>query len=184
VEDGALSIVAAGGAESRPAEARMVFTARDCLCGCVRTQDCRCTPQQRARYLARIPLWLLDRTDLFVRQVTVAEPDPPLPSLESLRDSVARARERARRRWGAAPEPGAAIGYAQAVAGLSATAVRQLDDAIREGRISTRAAARCLRLAWTRADLDDRPHPDIAEIWLTLSHRDGMLSLLRDPAPR
>jgi magnesium chelatase family protein len=184
LQDGALGIAAAGGAESRPAGARMVFTARDCLCGCVRTEDCRCTPQQRARYLARIPLWLLDRTDLFVRQVTVTEPDPSLPSLESLRDSVERARERAHSRWGAASEPGAEIGYTQAVADLPANAVRQLDDAIREGRITTRTATRCLRLAWTRSDLDDRPHPDIADIWLTLSHRNGMLSLLRDPAPR
>ncbi|MEA5367223.1 ATP-binding protein [Amycolatopsis sp., V23-08] len=75
----------------------------DCLCGSVRPEDCRCTPTLRARYLARIPLWLLDRVDLFVRDVIVAEPEPSLPSLESLRDSVARARERARYRWGAAP---------------------------------------------------------------------------------
>jgi magnesium chelatase family protein len=184
LRDGTLRIASAGGAESRPAGARMVFTARDCLCGCVRTADCRCTPRQRALYLARIPLWLLDRTDLFVRQVTVAEPDPSLPSLESLRDTVGRARQRAHYRWGAAPEPGAEIGYTQAVADLPANAVRELDDAIRAGRISTRTATRCLRLAWTRADLDDRRHPDIADIWLTLSHRSGMLRLLRNPAPR
>ncbi|MEV6871696.1 ATP-binding protein [Amycolatopsis sp. NPDC051128] len=184
LENGTIGITAAAGAESRPAGARMVFTARDCLCRCVRTEDCRCTPQQRARYLARIPLWLLDRTDLFLRQVTVAEPDPSLPSLESLRDTVARARQRAHYRWGAAPEPGAEISYTKAVADLPATAVRELDDAIRAGRISTRTATQCLRLAWTRADLDDRRHPDIADIWLTLSHRTGMLGMLRNPAPR
>jgi magnesium chelatase family protein len=184
LENGTIGITAAAGAEFRPAGARMVFTARDCLCGSVRTEECRCTPQQRARYLARIPLWLLDRVDLFVREVTVAEPDPSPPSLESLRDSVARARERARYRWGAVPEPGAEIDYTQAVAGLPANAVGELDDAIRQGRITPRTAARCLRLAWTRADLDGKPHPDIAEIWLTLAHRSGMLSLLRNPAPR
>ncbi|WP_410598051.1 hypothetical protein [Amycolatopsis sp. lyj-23] len=107
-----------------------------------------------------------------------------MPSLESLRDSVARARERARYRWGAAPEPGAKIGYTKVVAGLPAKAVRELDDAIQQGRITYRTAVRCLRLAWTRADLDGRAHPDIADIWLTLSHRSGMLGLLRNPAPR
>ncbi|WIY05569.1 ATP-binding protein [Amycolatopsis mongoliensis] len=184
LENGVIGITAAAGAEARPAGARMVFTARDCLCGSVRTKNCRCTPAQRARYLARIPQWLLDRVDLFLREVTVAEPDPSLPSLESLRDSVARARERARYRWGAAPEPGAEIDYTKAVAGLPANAVGELDDAIRQGRITPRTAARCLRLAWTRADLDGRAHPDIADIWLTLSHRSGMLGLLRNPAPR
>lgn len=184
LENGTIGITAAAGAEARPAGARMVFTARDCLCGSVRTKKCRCTPAQRARYLARIPQWLLDRVDLFLREVTVAEPDPSLPSLESLRDSVARAREHARYRWGAAPEPGAEIGYTKAVAGLPANAVGELDDAIRQGRITPRTAARCLRLAWTRADLDGRAHPDIADIWLTLSHRSGMLSLLRNPATR
>ncbi|WIX85771.1 ATP-binding protein [Amycolatopsis sp. DG1A-15b] len=162
LEHGTIGITAAAGAESRPAGARVVFTARDCLCGSVRAKKCRCTPAQRARYLARIPLWLLDRVDLFVREVTVAEPDPSLPSLESLREGVARARERARYRWGAAPEPGTKIDYTKAIAGLPADAVRELEDAIRHGRA----------------------HPDIADIWLTLSHRSGMLSLLRNPAPR
>ncbi|WP_410570306.1 ATP-binding protein [Amycolatopsis sp. cmx-4-61] len=184
LENGTIGITAAAGAETHPAGARMVFTARDCASGCVRIEECRCTPAQRARYLARIPLWLLDRVDLFLREVTVAEPDPSLPSLESLRDSVARARERACDRWGAAPEPGAEIDYTKAVAGLPANAVRELDDTIRQGRITFRTAARCLRLAWTRADLDGRAHPDIADIWLTLSHRSGMLGLLRNPAPR
>jgi magnesium chelatase family protein len=180
LENGTIGITASAGAETRPAGARMVLTARDCLCGSVRTEKCRCTPAQRARYLARIPQWLLDRVDLFVREVTVAEPHPSLPSLESLRDSVARARERARYRWGAAPEPGAAIDYTQAVAGLPTNAVRELDNAIGKGRITPRMAARCLRLAWTRADLDGRAHPDIADIWLTLSHRNGMLNLLQN----
>ncbi|WP_370973498.1 hypothetical protein [Amycolatopsis sp. cg9] len=31
--------------------------------------------------------------------------------------------------------------------------------------------------------MDDRPHPDFTDILLTLSHRSGMLSLLRSPAP-
>ncbi|WP_103337712.1 ATP-binding protein [Amycolatopsis sp. CA-126428] len=184
LEHGTIGITAAAGTEARPAGARMVFTARDCLCGNVRTEKCRCTPAQRARYLARIPQWLLDRVDLFLREVTIAEPDPSLPSLESLRDSVARARERARYRWGAPPEPGTEIDYTKAIAGLPANAVRELEDAIRHGRITPRTAARCLRLAWTRADLDGRAHPDIADIWLTLSHRSGMLNLLRNPAPR
>jgi magnesium chelatase family protein len=184
LDNGTIGVTAAAGDETRPAGARVVFTARDCLCASVRTKKCRCTPAQRARYLARIPQWLLNRVDLFVREVTVAEPDPSLPSLESLRDSVARARERAHYRWGAAPEPGAAIDYTQAVAGLPANAVRVLDNAIGQGRITSRMAARCLRLAWTRADLDGRAHPDIADICLTLSHRSGMLGLLRNPAPR
>ncbi|WP_410598041.1 ATP-binding protein [Amycolatopsis sp. lyj-23] len=72
LEHGTIGITAAAGAETRPAGARMVFTARDCLCGSVRTKTCRCTPAQRARYLARIPLWLLDRVDLFLQEVTVA----------------------------------------------------------------------------------------------------------------
>ncbi|MFJ7219425.1 ATP-binding protein [Amycolatopsis sp. NPDC098790] len=184
LQNGAVTVARAGRNRALPAAARMVFTARDCICGSTRTEDCRCTTQQRAWYLARIPLWLIDRIDLFVRHVTVAESDSPLPSLESLRDSVALARERARSRWGAAPEPGTEISYTQAVADLPDKAAQQLDDAVQEGRISTRTAARCLQLAWTRADLDDRPHPDITDIWLTLAHRDGMLGLLRNPSPR
>ena len=77
-----------------------------------------------------------------------------------------------------------AADYTKAIAGLPANAVGELDDAIRHGRITPRTTARCLRPAWTRADLDGRAHPDIADIWLTLSHRGGMLNLLRNPAPR
>ncbi|WP_372667942.1 ATP-binding protein [Amycolatopsis kentuckyensis] len=184
MDNGSLSIADAAGTGSHPAGARIVFTTRDCLCGSARAEECRCPPAQRARHLARIPLWLLDRVDFFVREVTVAEPDPSLPSLESLREGVARARQRARHRWGALPEPGAEFDYTKAVAGLPAKTVDKLDDAIRHGRITSPTAARCLRLAWTRADLDGRAHPDIADIWLTLAHRSGMLDLLRNPAPR
>ncbi|MEA5367224.1 hypothetical protein VA596_47390 [Amycolatopsis sp., V23-08] len=42
--------------------------------------------------------------------------------------------------------------------------MKELDDAIRQGRITSRTAARCRRLAWTRADLDGHAHPDIADI--------------------
>lgn len=184
LETGTIGFTAAAGAESRPAGARMVFTARDCRCGSARVQDCRCTPAQRARYLAQIPQWLLDRVDLFLREVTVDQPDPSLPSLESLRDSVARARDRAHSRWGAAPDPGAEISYTQAVADLPASTARELDDTISDGRMTTRMATRCLKLAWTRADLDCRTHPDMADIWLTHSYRSGMLGLPRNPAPR
>ncbi|WP_370973496.1 ATP-binding protein [Amycolatopsis sp. cg9] len=135
MQDCALHVAAAGGATSRPAGPRTVFTVRDCLCGYAQAENCRCTPRRRARYLARIPLWLLDCTDLFVRQVTVAVPDPSPPLLESLRDAVARARERVRSRWGTAPEPGAEIDYTHAVADLPAGTAQELDDAIREGRI-------------------------------------------------
>nr|WP_284740434.1 hypothetical protein [Amycolatopsis sp. RTGN1] len=119
-----------------------------------------------------------------MQQVTVAAPDPSLPSLASVRDGVTRARERARRRWGTTPEPGAEARYAQAVAGVPRNAIRELDDAVDLGHLSIRTATRCLRLAWTLADLDDWPHPSIAAIHYILAGRQRAHQLLRTPAPR
>ncbi len=112
----------------------MVLTARDCLRGCARIEHCRSTPAQGARYLALVPQWLLDCADLFFSEVTVDEPHSSLPSLHTLRDTVAQARDRASSRWGVAPEPGAEISYAHVVADFPYTRVREPDDEIRAGK--------------------------------------------------
>ncbi len=164
-----------------PASACVVFTARDCPGRCSRACACTCSPGDRARYLDRIPRWLLAGTDLFVHRLTLLDPDPSPRPLHAVRAGVVEARMRAFHRWGAIPEPGRPIGLGQAVDGVPDEVTQELDDATRKGAITTHTAVRCLHLAWTMADLDGRPQPSIGDIRLILAQRHRAYQLLHMP---
>jgi magnesium chelatase family protein len=55
---------------------------------------------------------------------------------------------------------------------LARATIHPIDRALREGRLTARGADRCLRLAWTLADLAGRTRPDDHLVWAAMSLRD------------
>ncbi|WP_158889053.1 ATP-binding protein [Amycolatopsis anabasis] len=161
-----------------PAAVRAVFTARDCPGGCASAHDCTCTPFQRARYRRRIPLWLVARTDLFVQRLSSLEPGSPVPSFDAVRASVVQAQDRAAHRWDARKRHNGKITDAQVAVGVPSEVTDRLDDAVHRGGITTVTASRCLKLAWTMADLDQRARPALADVNEILDQRQHLGSLL------
>lgn len=151
-----------------PARFQLVLATNLCPCAPARDTDCVCSPSARRRYLSRLSGPLLDRVDLRVRvrppRRIFAHADRPEGSAQ-VRTRVLSARERAARRWSGrgwttnSAVPGTVLRTEFA---LPHTATSLLDKAINTGMLSARGADRCLRVAWTLADLDstDRPAPE------------------------
>lgn len=98
LEDGFVSVVRVNAQARYPARAMLVAAMNPCPCGQhgSRTQVCRCTPREIARYMGRISGPLLDRIDIRlevsavpVRQIAESAPEEP--------SSVIRARVQAAR---------------------------------------------------------------------------------------
>ncbi len=162
-----------------PARFQLVLASNPCPCAPPRETDCVCAPSARRRYLGRLSGPLLDRVDLRVRMrpITamsaheVAEPEPT----ETVRGRVHRARERAARRWAGhgwrtnSEVPGPALRRDFALPG---TVTALLDRSLDRGAVTARGADRCLRIAWTLADLAGAERPDADHVATALEFRD------------
>ncbi|WP_298990440.1 YifB family Mg chelatase-like AAA ATPase [uncultured Pseudokineococcus sp.] len=169
LEHGSLVIARAGGAARYPARFQLVLAANPCPCGRAsgRGDACTCASVERRRYLARLSGPLLDRVDL---QVEVAAPSRAALALgaEGETTAVVAARVRAARAAQAArlagsgarcngEAPGTLLrGRLRPAPGV----VGDLDTALNRGRLTLRGYDRCLRTAWTLADLDGADAPD------------------------
>lgn len=160
-----------------PARFQLVMAANPCPCGMAygMGERCTCTPMQMRRYFGRISGPLLDRIDI---QLSV----PPVPSLleegdcgessATIRGRVTEARDRARRRF---------LGHGWTTNATAASqwlfdhadrrAMDMLSDAMDDGRLSARGAARAMRLAWTIADMDGRDGPGTDDVHRALALR-------------
>jgi magnesium chelatase family protein len=104
---------------------------------------------------------------------THAEDTPE--STGTVRERVLAARERAAARWSAhgwrtnAEVPGPAL---RRQFGLPRQATALLDQGLDRGLLTARGADRCLRLAWTLADLAKSPEPDADHVAAALEFRD------------
>lgn len=105
LEDGFVSVVRVSAQARYPARAMLVAAMNPCPCGNYgsRTQPCRCTPREIARYRGRISGPLLDRIDMQleisavpVRQIAQSAPEEPS---SAIRARVQAARERQRQRY-------------------------------------------------------------------------------------
>ncbi len=158
LESGHITISRAARRAEFPARFQLIAAMNPCPCGYLgaRTQPCRCTPDQVARYQGKLSGPLLDRIDLHV-EVAALPPDELLaaPAGEVTADIRARctvARERALARQGV-PN--------QALQGQAIDQHARLDDAARQflhtaaARLgwSARATHRALKVARTVADL-------------------------------
>ncbi len=162
LEEGQVTIARAGRAAHFPARVVLVGAMNPCPCGYAgdAVRACRCTPQQVARYAARVSGPLRDRMDMTV-EVPAAAPDtlhdlPPGESSAMVRTRVLAARERQQARYastGVRTNSELTPGQLAHRCALAPDGVRLLTDAARRLGLTTRGFDRARRVARTIADL-------------------------------
>ncbi|WP_394616197.1 YifB family Mg chelatase-like AAA ATPase [Lentzea sp. JNUCC 0626] len=171
LEEGEVRIPRRDGIARYPARFQLILATNPCPCAPPKEIDCICTITARRRYQAKLSGPLLDRVDLRVRMrattaMSNAEAAPPEPTA-LVRARVLKARQRAATRWSShghtwpsnSQVPGPSLRREFA---LPRTTTALLDKALAIGALTGRGADRCLRVAWTLADLAevDRPTQD------------------------
>ncbi len=169
LEDGEVRIARSDGIMVFPARFQLVMAANDCPCGAARPDACTCTPDARRRYGRALTGPLRDRIDISARTLPVGSGLFGAGEIEDtavVRDRVTTARSAAAQRWAACPEANGASANAdvpgrvlRSLRALDSGALRPLDRALAHGVLSPRGVDRCLRLAWTVADLEGAPVP-------------------------
>ena len=160
LEDGSVSVVRVGRAETFPARFTFVAAMNACPCGQTGAVDrsCSCPPGIPERYLRRVSGPLRDRIDLWVAVdrvppaalIGAAAPEPST----SVAARIAAARERQRARTGLRPNARVRGRQLRAVCALDPEAqARAIRLAELEG-LSGRGTERLLRVARTIADLE------------------------------
>ncbi|WAL64200.1 YifB family Mg chelatase-like AAA ATPase [Amycolatopsis cynarae] len=179
LEDGEVRIARTKGSVRYPARFQLVLATNPCPCAPARETDCTCAPSVRRRYLAKLSGPLLDRVDLRVRMrpitaMTTHESSAP-EATEVVRKRVLAARERAAARWAGhgwrtnAEVPGPVLRREFA---LPPKATALLDRGLDRGILTARGADRCLRIAWTLADLAEESRPDADQVAAALDFRE------------
>lgn len=182
LEDGEVRLARRDGVVRYPARCQLVLAANPCPCAPPDERDCVCPPSARRRYLGRLSGPLLDRVDLRValRPLTAMDrSEVESESTATVRERVVLAREAARQRWVAcgwstnAEVPGPAL---RRRFRLPRLVTAPIEDSLQAGGLTARGADRCLRLAWTVADLagHDRPCAEDVAIALGLKDRHGL----------
>ncbi len=178
LESGEVVINRSAGTAKFPARFQLVLAANPCPCGYAigSGKSCRCSEQQRQKYLAKLSGPLLDRVDIRLQiesvspaQMAIARNKASAATTGSrhLRDCVAIARQRAEARLASTPwrtnsqVPGS---YLRKHFPLSTSVSERLEKALDHGRISMRGYDRCLRVAWSVADLAGRDLPNEFDI--------------------
>ena len=177
LESGEVIIHRSGGAAKFPAKFQLILAANPCPCGhgFGSGRHCRCSDQIRTRYLAKLSGPLLDRVDirLSISPASKAKLAASRGGVEGsvnsalLRDRITAARQKARSRLEGTPwsvnaqVPGS---YLRKHFPLPAASLEKLERALLLGRLSMRGYDRCLRLAWTNADLAGTEYPTASDV--------------------
>jgi len=177
LESGEVIIHRSGGAAKFPAKFQLILAANPCPCGhgFGSGRHCRCSDQIRTRYLAKLSGPLLDRVDIRLsispasKAKLAASRGGAEGSVNSalLRERITAARQKARTRlvgtpWSVnAQVPGS---YLRKHFPLPAASLEKLERALLLGRLSMRGYDRCLRLAWTNADLAGTEYPTASDV--------------------
>lgn len=180
LESGEVVIARAERQTRLPARFQLVAAANPCPCGLGigKGERCECTALARRTYFSKLSGPLLDRIDvrvtLFpVTRVALAGP-PGEPTLE-VAGRVQAARARAAQRWADTPwsvnaeVPGSLLRSTPWQPARAATAA--LDGAMDRGQLTLRGYDRCLRLAWTLADLAGADRPERTHLGQALALR-------------
>lgn len=187
IETGYVVVARSLGSFRFPCEFQLVLAANPCPCGMAYGKGgaCSCTPQQVRMYANRLCGPVLDRVDIQVhvpmpsRAALAAGPGEPTAVVAS---RVAAARQAQAQRWRQLPTGPSAHRYAVngRVPGpllrrspwrLPSADTLDLDRAMDRGLLSLRGYDRCLRLAWTAADLRGAARPSRDDVGLALSLR-------------
>ncbi|MFD4671645.1 YifB family Mg chelatase-like AAA ATPase [Lentzea sp. NPDC058450] len=181
LEEGEVRIPRRDGIARYPARFQLILATNPCPCAPPKEIDCICTTTARRRYQSKLSGPLLDRVDLRVRMratmaMANAEASPPEPTAV-VRARVLKARQRAAARWSAnghnwpsnALVPGPALRKEFA---LPRPTTALLDRALAVGALTGRGADRCLRVAWTLADLAEADSPTHDHVAAALQFRE------------
>jgi magnesium chelatase family protein len=180
LESGMISIGRAESSARFPARFQLLLAANGCKCGNYFGEgiDCRCSPNERRRYNARISGPIRDRIDIVhtlepLTRADLVVLDHAAPNTATIRERVTAARERQRKRFSDAPWrhnaeiPG---GELRRQWRLPADAAGELEDPRFVRHLTGRGGDRVLRVAWTLADLRRADAPnrdDVREaLWL------------------
>lgn len=182
LESGQITIHRSGVTATFPAQFQLVLATNPCPCGNygVRGARCECPPAAIRRYFGKLSGPLLDRIDIALpmTRVTVATVADTVGTATA-RESVLAARERCAHRLRGTPwrvnahvsGPWLRSGPAR----LSADTLGPLEAALYRGALTLRAFDRCLRLAWTLADLDGAACPTLEHIGRAMTLKRGTL---------
>lgn len=171
LEEGAVRIARRDGVTEFPARFQLVMAANECPCGAAEAARCSCPSALRRRYMAKLSGPLRDRLDICVRTSPVGVrllSDTEQESTATVRERVHRAIDCATARRIAGHEGDTA---ARVEDSLSRTAMTPLKRGLVRGAISARGARRCLRLAWTLADIDGSTSPTQHHVLETMTLR-------------
>lgn len=173
LESGEITISRASGNAKFPAKFQLVLAANPCPCGHAigSGKNCICTSSAKAKYISRISGPLSDRLDLRlqlnpVNAKLVAKAEAFRTSKE-LKTEVEAARLAATERlqktpWSTNSEvPGS---FLRRELRLSRDNTKHLDTALDRGALSMRGYDRCLRVAWSIADLAGHSSPSQEDI--------------------
>jgi magnesium chelatase family protein len=170
LESGEVLISRTAGLARFPAKFQLVMAANPCPCGKFsgNGRACVCPAASRLAYLSKLSGPLLDRIDVRLKLQATTPAQVALARLGAtqvgrssaeIRGRVVEARERSRRRlkgtpWTTNSEiPGS---FLRKTLGLDPKAASMLDKALERGNLSMRGYDRCLRMAWSNADLAGR----------------------------
>jgi magnesium chelatase family protein len=181
LEDGEIRLARRDGTARYPARFQLVLATNPCPCAPPKELDCICPATVRRRYQSRLSGPLLDRVDLRVRMrattaMSNADATTPEPTTK-VRARVLKARSRATARWSShghtwatnAEVPGPALRREFA---LPRKSTALLDRALATGALTGRGADRCLRVAWTLADLAETDRPTADHVAAALQFRE------------
>ncbi len=181
MEEGQIHLARASHHVVYPCRVMLVAAMNPCPCGYfnVAGRACTCSAQRVADYHARVSGPLLDRIDITLQTrvvglQAVAAGGRERPSAE-YRARVERARELQRRRF--ADEPGVHCNaqmtpeLVRRHCALRTAGRTLLSRAVRDHGLSARAHDRILKLARTRADLEEREHIDESDLCLAIDCR-------------
>ena len=184
LESGEIRLHRSAGTAVFPARCQVILAANPCPCGkAFSVSGCKCSAIARVRYAQKLSGPLLDRIDirlviqpvsaLKMRLLEDADRTVPLTSKQG-RMQVERARARAQTRLKTTPwftNSQVSATYLKGELRLESSVTLELDKALNRGRISMRGYDRCLRLAWTIADLAGHDTPNTEDLAMALALR-------------
>lgn len=182
LESGLIVLARSKAQTAYPARFQLVLAANPCPCGQGGRPGhaCRCSAMAVRRYSERLSGPILDRVDITARlspmtQAYLRAAGRGGEPSQSVAERVAQARDRQRHRLGAlgwstnAEVPGPVLRRDLPLP----RGVDLVDRAVALGQLSARGVDKCLRIAWSIADLAGHARPDRADTQAALAMRRG-----------
>jgi magnesium chelatase family protein len=172
LENGEVVIDRAQGSARYPSRFQLMMAANPCPCGMDfgDGRKCVCSSLAKRRYFNRLSGPLLDRVDLNIPVESIKFTNGQSPVGETsaiIKNRVVKAQNLARERLSETPwtkNSQVTGAYYRKLLGAENSLIKNLNNAVDKGYLSLRGADRCLRLAWTLADLEGRNSPELNDL--------------------